>query len=104
MALCDDDLRTPTSSAFVRRGPSLSERLEYLENVLTYNHKKMYRDIHTDLLYISTWYDGTNYFQSEVIARKKRLKPADDFRPIVTGAAFCLAQAIGGHLVTILMN
>ena len=55
-----DDLCQPASSSFgVRRRPSQSERFEYLENGLIFNHK-----VSTDPLYSHTGYDVTSYFRS----------------------------------------
>ena len=47
----------------------------YISRTVWARITKCYRHIHTDLPYICTWYDVTNYFRSEVTMKKTSKMP-----------------------------
>ena len=57
-------------------------------------------DTYTDIVYNNTEYDVTSYLPSVFIeVRKAEISAAEGFESDFGGAAFCLAQPIGGLLV-----
>ena len=71
-----------------------------IRSLLNIESSNLHRDIHMGACYKHTGYDDTSCFRSAVIGVQNTANAASDgYWSNFSGAAFCLAQPIGGLLV-----
>ena len=101
---CDDFRRPASSFVVVHHHKSSGSNIS---RTVWRRTTKFHTDIHADLVYNHSGYDVTSKFRSalfEVLTKTAKNAASDVFVSNFSGAAFCLAQPIGGLLVFILLS